>query len=459
MAVATKNVGALAVEALFASSITPVLPTVSAGDLMVALVFFVSFSSPTISAPAGWQQAGTAVTGGLARASCFYKIAGGSESDPTFTFSGSGPAHARIVTFSGTDQTNPVGALGPVTAGSGNPHTSSEITPTDNGLVFYWDIGRANTALDQPSGWVEWFDSGGTNSQSSGGTKAASAGVGSGNISVNGGANAWAQQQIEILPPSPFGAGSAAGSSTATAVSAADASGAGSATGSATAAAVSAAGSAGVGSASGSSTAVAVGTTTGGPAAIVAVPDQPLVFSDAAAAILAGQRVVVALGVKMELASETLHLWLGNGMIRSNDGQQWEGLGRLGGVSGLEFGALAATQPINLTLSGLDVNLAAAARAQYSEMRGRRVSIYTLVFDENMQPVDLPYLCMLATIDNASLRRVGDVFTLDVTAEPIFNTKHMPALNLVTDADQQARYPGDRIFDRAAYPHSLYWQQ
>ena len=184
---------------------------------------------------------------------------------------------------------------------------------------------------------------------------------------------------------------------------------------------------------------------------------QPIVFSDAAQLILAGQRVGVAVGVKLELVSETLNLWLGNGKVRSNDGQEWEGLGRLGGISGLEFGALAATQPINLTLSGLDAYLASVARSQYSEMRGRRVSAYMLLFDENMRSTDLPYLCMLAVIDNVSIRRSGDTFTIEVSAEPVFSRKHMPAFNLVTDADQQARYPNDRIFERAAYSHTVFW--
>lgn len=192
----------------------------------------------------------------------------------------------------------------------------------------------------------------------------------------------------------------------------------------------------------------AVSTATGG-----------VVFSHAAQLVLAGQRVGVTIGVKMELADETLFLWLGNGALRSNDGQEWEGLGRLGGVSGLEFGALASTQPITMTLSGLDAGLANAAREQNAQMRGRRVSVYALLFDQNIQPIDLPYLCMLATIDHASLKRAGDSFVLEVVAEPIFSTKHMPALNLVTDADQQTRYPGDRVFDRSAYPHTLYWNQ
>ncbi|PPD10288.1 MAG: hypothetical protein CTY36_00405 [Methylocystis sp.] len=189
----------------------------------------------------------------------------------------------------------------------------------------------------------------------------------------------------------------------------------------------------------------------------VAAGSGSLVFSDAAQLVLAGQRVGATLGVKMELASETLNLWLGHGRVRSNDGQEWEGLGQLGGISGLEFGALAATQPITLTLSGLDAGLANTAREQNSQMRGRRVSVFALLFDQSVQPIDLPYLCMLATIDHASMKRSGDAYVLQVVAEPIFNTKHIPSLNLVTDADQQSRYPGDRIFERSAYVHAIFW--
>jgi hypothetical protein len=184
-----------------------------------------------------------------------------------------------------------------------------------------------------------------------------------------------------------------------------------------------------------------------------------IVFSEAAQAILSGQRVGAAVAVKLELANETLNLWLGNGRVRSNDGQYWEGLGRFGGISGLEFGAKASTRPIAMTLSGLDARLAGMARSEYSGMQGRRVSVYALVFNQKMKCIDLPYLCMLATIENAGMRRSGDRFVLELNAKPIFNTKHMPALNLVTDADQQTRYPGDKIFDRAAYPHSLFWNQ
>ena len=187
---------------------------------------------------------------------------------------------------------------------------------------------------------------------------------------------------------------------------------------------------------------------------------RPIVFSDAAQEILAGQRVAVVAAIKMELASETAFLWLGDGKIRSNDGQEWEGSGRAGGIDGLEFGAIAATQPITMKLSGLDTSLAAAAREQYTQMRGRRVSAYVLVGNESSgQPIDMPYLTMLATIDRATLQRSGDTWVLEVTAEPLFTSKHVPALNLVTNADQVNRFPGDKIFERASYPHTIFWNQ
>jgi hypothetical protein len=187
---------------------------------------------------------------------------------------------------------------------------------------------------------------------------------------------------------------------------------------------------------------------------------RPIVFSEAAQAKLAGQRVAVAAAVKMELASETPFLWLGNGKIRTNDGQEWEGLGRLGGLDGLEFGAIAPTQQITMKLSGLDSSLAADARDQYAQMRGRRVSVYALVGDESSgKPLDLPYLVMLATIDRATLQRSGDAWVLEVTAEPLFASKHVPALNLVTNSDQANRYPGDKIFERTSYPHTIFWNQ
>lgn len=186
---------------------------------------------------------------------------------------------------------------------------------------------------------------------------------------------------------------------------------------------------------------------------------EPLIFTEAAQMLLAGQIVNMAIGVELDLLHEKLVLWRGQGSVTTNDGREWEGLGTFGDISGLNFGYESATDPIVMTLSGLNNELAQAARDQESQMRGRTVSVYVLLFDSDWRPVDMPYLCQIAIIDRVSLKYSDDSYVLELTAEPLFASKHLPALNLVTDADQQSRYPGDKIFERVGFTHTIFWSQ
>lgn len=184
---------------------------------------------------------------------------------------------------------------------------------------------------------------------------------------------------------------------------------------------------------------------------------EPLIFTEAAQLLLAGQIVRTAIAVELDLLNETLRLWRGQGTKTTNDGSEWEGLGAFGDISGLSFGPGAATETITMTLSGLDAELSQAARDQEAQMRGRTVSVYVLLFDGDWRPVDMPYLCQLAIIDRVGLKYSDDSYVLELTAEPLFASKHLPALNLVTDADQQARHPGDKIFERVGFNHTIFW--
>lgn len=184
---------------------------------------------------------------------------------------------------------------------------------------------------------------------------------------------------------------------------------------------------------------------------------QPLVLTDAAALLLSGGSINIAVAVRLELPGETLNLALGQGSIVTNDGTRWTGLGDFGSIEGLDFGPRAATEAINLTLSGLNADLARLAREDSAQVRGSICRVFALLFDQSMQPIDLPYLCQMAIMDRPRFRRAGSVYVMEVSAEPLFVSKNIPGLNLVTDADQKARWPGDKIFERAAYPHSIFW--
>jgi hypothetical protein len=196
---------------------------------------------------------------------------------------------------------------------------------------------------------------------------------------------------------------------------------------------------------------------------------QPAVaFSAAAQAILDGHIIRACFGVRMELQSETLHLCQGD-TFTDNTGQTWLGLGALGTISGVQCGAEAVTAPLQLTVSGLldDAgkgrlpSLARAIGDSNAEILGGTVTVYWLLFDQTTaKAIDLPYMLQVYQMGSASFAYDGasNSATLTIPADPLFGGKHIPPLNLVSDADQQARYPGDRIFERIGWKKTVVTQ-
>jgi hypothetical protein len=191
------------------------------------------------------------------------------------------------------------------------------------------------------------------------------------------------------------------------------------------------------------------------------MPQPAIAFSQTAQAVLAGHLVRARLGVKLGLAAGPLYLCMGDS-FKDSSGQRWEGLGVLGELSGLQCGAEAVTSPLTMTLSGvisddttrkeLFSTLKDAALSSTAELAGRTVSVYLLLFDATMgQPVDAPYVLQIYQIGNASLRYDGAAVTYTLSADPLFGGKHIPPLNLLSDADQQAKYPGDAALERMAW--------
>ena len=175
-------------------------------------------------------------------------------------------------------------------------------------------------------------------------------------------------------------------------------------------------------------------------------------FSQSVQEMLEGRNIYAALGVWFDFASGEERVWLGRGTFTARDGTEWSGLGELAAVDGIQSSAGLSTEPITMTLSGLDTSILDMTRAQASEIRGRRCGVYLLMFDENAQPIDSPYLIDLYLMDKANFTVSGETrqMSITVTAEPLFSTKHIPRFSLMTDQDQQTRYPGDKIFERVS---------
>jgi hypothetical protein len=194
----------------------------------------------------------------------------------------------------------------------------------------------------------------------------------------------------------------------------------------------------------------------------------PLAFSATAQAVLDGHVVRAVYGVIIDLASGPVRLCQGDSFV-DRIGQRWEGLGLLGSVSGLQAGPEAATAPLQLTLSGIvgDEKARVGAYAKIrravadsnAEIVGRTATVYVLLFDRTRnRPIDFPYMLQAYQLGNASLKNEAGEISLSITGEPLFGGKHIPPLNLVTDADQQAKYPGDRIFERIGWKKTVVTQ-
>jgi hypothetical protein len=175
-----------------------------------------------------------------------------------------------------------------------------------------------------------------------------------------------------------------------------------------------------------------------------------LYFSGAVAAMLAGREVRVSTGVWFDFASQAMRVWQGRGAFTDNAGNVWQGLGEFGEISGLQGSSMLSIDPVSMTLSGLDASLMGLVRNQANEIAGRRCGVYFLMFDQNFQPLDAPYLTEPYLMDKATFRVDGEsrTMTVNLSAEPLFYSKHVPPVSLMTDADQQSKYPGDTIFQR-----------
>ena len=187
-----------------------------------------------------------------------------------------------------------------------------------------------------------------------------------------------------------------------------------------------------------------------------------LYFSGTVAAMMAGREVRASIGVKFNFASSTMRVWQGRGAFVDNSSNTWQGLGEFGTISGLQGSSMLSVDPVTMTLSGVDPTLMATVRNQASEIVGRTCGVYFLMFDANWDLLDAPYLAELYLMDKASFSVDGESQTMivNLSAEPLFFSKHVPPVSMMTDADQQRKYPGDTIFQRVPLlngKQTIYW--
>jgi len=130
--------------------------------------------------------------------------------------------------------------------------------------------------------------------------------------------------------------------------------------------------------------------------------------------------------VEMEFDAGTVRLWSGIGSL-SWDGQSWDGVGELGGISSIQEEAGAVSTGISLELSFNDTDILDDILNE--DYQGRSVRVWLAFFDSSMAIVDDPVQVFGGLMDS----------WLRVLERKTSRTR--------TDQDQDRRYSGDRGFE------------
>jgi hypothetical protein len=183
-------------------------------------------------------------------------------------------------------------------------------------------------------------------------------------------------------------------------------------------------------------------------------------FPETVRAQALGQHVVCALFVTFKFKSGFLHVWEGDGEI-SRGGFAWLGVGQrtdnsgnpLQSIDGLEQAINGTAPQLMLTMNGVDSTVVNAAKkdADADEIESRELLIEIGFYDAT-QPgaVPLDDLIEVGTwiMQKPSFTATGPKLrTITLPCETLFAQRSRAPFGMLTDRDQQRRFPGDKALE------------
>ena len=176
------------------------------------------------------------------------------------------------------------------------------------------------------------------------------------------------------------------------------------------------------------------------------------IFPQTIEASLGGRAVRASFLVLLDFATTPMRLWTGAGKLPSG-GHDWMGLGEIGSISGLEQAVNGEAPETTLILSGVNSEVVRLARDEFNdEARDRLVTVliqfHNFEDDRPLELFDEPYAVWSGRMQNARFEFEGPATRrITITAESLFSLRSRPVFSQYTDADQQARFSGDRGFE------------
>lgn len=121
--------------------------------------------------------------------------------------------------------------------------------------------------------------------------------------------------------------------------------------------------------------------------------------------------------------------------------QTWTGTGSLGGISAIQETADLSANGVQLSLSGVDTTLISTALGE--QYQGKRAQIwFGPINAATGQLIGTPIRTFVGRIDNMQVD-AGETATITLSVESRLADFFRPRISRYTDAEQQARWPGD----------------
>lgn len=167
-------------------------------------------------------------------------------------------------------------------------------------------------------------------------------------------------------------------------------------------------------------------------------------FTPAEQAILRRRVVKLSTMAELRFASKTSRVWNGDRWLKFG-GHLWQPLYGAGIIDGIPVMTTTAVESITLSLPGINSSIMGLALAGGNEAYQRPMLLHWLFRGEDWQPlfskvVFYGFMQPPAVSDRDGMRVIS-VECLNA----MFN-RSRPSYGRFNDADQQARYPGDKFF-------------
>lgn len=177
------------------------------------------------------------------------------------------------------------------------------------------------------------------------------------------------------------------------------------------------------------------------------------------AALAALQKDNLRVSPLLRIASDpVIRIWSGVGDLATAgdafdpDGAVYQGLGVMGALPQLSQLINGVADRINLSLSGINADVMAKVADDSKSVKNKETAIGISIFDDDWQITQAPVWLYLGVCDFPAVSQQSSeglqVRSVSLSVGSLFTGRRRPGYSYWTDADQQARSPGDKFCER-----------